>query len=142
MSGFPALIVEERELISRCIAQGYSARDIGRLTGRHHSTISREIERNGGADAYRVVRSQDRCDAQRARPREHRLVAVRRLHDEVNRGLTRKWSPEQISARLVVAHPDDPEMRVSHETIYQTLYLQARGELRTAAEAGAAAGKS
>src|SRR5664279_4656317 len=66
-----------------------------------------------------------------ARPREHKLVASRRLHDEVNRGLTRKWSPEQISARLVVAHPDDPEMRVSHETIYQTLYLQARGELRT-----------
>jgi IS30 family transposase len=59
VSRFPALIVEERELISRCIAQGYSARDIGRLTGRHHSTISREIERNGGADAYRVVRSQD-----------------------------------------------------------------------------------
>ena len=58
-------------------------------------------------------------------------MASRRLHDEVNRGLTRKWSPEQISARLVVAHPDDPEMLVSHETIYQTLYLQARGELRT-----------
>ena len=71
---------------------------------------------------------------QRARPREHKLVASRRLHDEVNRGLTRKWSPEQISARLVVCHPDDPEMWVSHETIYQTLYLQARGELRTELE--------
>jgi transposase, IS30 family len=59
------------------------------------------------------------------------VASSRRLHDEVNRGLTWKWSPEQISARLVVAHPDDPEMRVSHETIYQTLYLQARGELRT-----------
>jgi IS30 family transposase len=131
VSRFPALIVEEREQISRGIAQGYSARDIGQMLGRHHSTISREIERNGGADAYRVVRSQDRCDAQRARPTEHKLVASRRLHDEVNRGLTGRWSPEQISARLVVAHPDDPEMRVSHETIYQTLYLQARGELRT-----------
>jgi len=58
-------------------------------------------------------------------------VTCRRLHDEVNRGLKAKWSPEQISVRLVVVHSDDPEMRVSHETIYQALYLQARGALRT-----------
>jgi IS30 family transposase len=131
VSRFPELNVEEREQISRSIAQGYSARDIGRLLDRHHSTISREIERNGGPDAYRVVRAQERCDAQRVRPKEHKLVTCRRLHDEVNRGLKAKWSPEQISARLVVVHPDDPEMRVSHETIYQSLYLQARGALRT-----------
>ena len=131
VSRFPELNVEEREQISRSIAQGCSARDIGRLLDRHHSTISREIERNGGPDAYRVVRAQERCDAQRARTKEHKLVACRRLHDEVNRGLKVKWSPEQISARLVVVHPDDPEMRVSHETIYQSLYLQARGALRT-----------
>src|SRR5664279_3465204 len=54
------------------------------------------------------------------RPKEHKLVKCRLLHDEVNRGLKVKWSPEQISARLVVVHPDDPEMRVSHETIYQS----------------------
>ena len=53
------------------------------------------------------------------------------MHDEVDRGLRLKWSPEQISARLVVAHAGDAEMRVSHETIYQSLYLQARGVLRT-----------
>ena len=127
MSRFPALIVEERELISRCIARGYSARDIGRLTGRHHSTISREIERNGGPDGYRVVRAQDRCDAKRVRPKEHKLVGCRRLHDEVDRGLRLKWSPEQISARLVVAHAGDAEMRVSHETIYQSLDLGVEG---------------
>ena len=57
--------------------------------------------------------------------------AVPRRRTRVNRGSQAKWSPEQISARLVVVHPDDPEMRVSHETIYQSLYLQARGALRT-----------
>jgi len=58
-------------------------------------------------------------------------VASSRLHDAVNEGLKQKWSPEQISARLNEEYPDDPEMKVSHETIYQTLYLQAKGELRT-----------
>src|SRR5664279_3524303 len=101
VSRFPELNVEEREQISRSIAQGCSARDIGRLLDRHHSTISREIERNGGPDAYRVVRAQERCDAQRARTKEHKLVTCRRLHDEVNRGLKVKWSPEldQCQAR-------------------------------------------
>ena len=65
------------------------------------------------------------------RPKEHKLVKCRRLHDEVNRRLKVKWSPEQISARLVVAHAGDAEMRVSYERIYQSLYLQARGVLRT-----------
>src|SRR5664279_3449182 len=76
VSRFPELNVEEREQISRSIAQGCSARDIGRLLDRHHSTISREIERNGGPDAYRVVRAQERCDAQRVRPKEHKLVTL------------------------------------------------------------------
>jgi transposase, IS30 family len=58
-------------------------------------------------------------------------VTSSRLHDAVNEGLEQKWSPEQISARLDEEYPDDPEMKVSHETIYQTLYLQAKGELRT-----------
>ena len=58
-------------------------------------------------------------------------MASARLHDTVNEGLREKWSPEQISARLDEEYPDDPEMKVSHEAIYQTLYLQARGELRT-----------
>ena len=67
----------------------------------------------------------------RARPKALKLEECRRLHDAVNEGLRQKWSPEQISKRLEVEYPDDPEMRVSHETIYESLYLQARGELRT-----------
>jgi transposase, IS30 family len=64
-------------------------------------------------------------------PTSLKLVASSSLHDAVNEGLEQKWSPEQISARLDEEYPDEPEMRVSPETIYQTLYLQARGELRT-----------
>lgn len=67
----------------------------------------------------------------RARPKARKLEASRRLHDAVNEGLRQRWSPEQVSKRLEVEYPDDPEMRVSHETIYESLYLQARGELRT-----------
>ncbi|MDQ1306878.1 MAG: hypothetical protein QG671_2710 [Actinomycetota bacterium] len=67
----------------------------------------------------------------RARPKERRLEASPRLHDAVNDGLAKKWSPEQIAGRLKEDHPDDEGMRVSHETIYECLYLQARGELRT-----------
>jgi IS30 family transposase len=59
------------------------------------------------------------------------LLECPRLHEEVNAGLAKEWSPEQISARLELDHPDEAELRVSHETIYQCLYLQARGELRT-----------
>lgn len=131
VSRFADLNVGEREQISRGLAQGFSARDIGRSLNRHHSTIAREIERNGGADAYRVVRAQERCVVMRRRPKERKLVACRRLHDAVNEGLKKRWSPEQISGNLLIDHPADLEMRVSHETIYQTLYLQARGELRT-----------
>ena len=66
-----------------------------------------------------------------ARPKARKLESSRRLHDAVNDGLKQKWSPQQISKRLEVEYPDDEEMRVSHETIYESLYLQARGELRT-----------
>jgi IS30 family transposase len=67
----------------------------------------------------------------RARPKERKLESCQRLHDAVNDGLRQKWSPEQVSKRLGMEYPDDPEMRVSHETVYESLYLQARGELRT-----------
>jgi transposase, IS30 family len=125
------LTAEEREIISRELSQDRSARFIGALLGRHHSTVAREIERNGGGSAYRAVDAQERCDAMRARPRERKLVASRALHDAVNAGLAERWSPKQIGERLKKAHPDDESMRVSHETIYECLYLQARGELRT-----------
>jgi IS30 family transposase len=131
MSGAEPLCVQERETISRELGRGRSARFIGKLLGRHHSTIAREIERNGGAAEYRAIAAQERYDLGKARPKERKLVASARLHDAVNEGLEQKWSPEQISRRLEEDHPDDPEMRVSHECIYQTLYLQARGALRT-----------
>ncbi|SRR5712691_3014773 len=131
MSGHEALGIEEREVISRELSQSRSARFIARLLGRHHSAVSREIDRNGGRDDYRAVDAQGRCDAMRARPKERKLVASVRLHDAVNDGLSQEWSPKQISRRLREDHPGDETMRVSHETIYECLYLQARGELRT-----------
>ena len=126
-----ALRIEEREVISRELSRDLSARLIGALLGRHHSAISREIDRNGGRDEYRAVEAQTRCDAYRARPRTRKLEASARLHDAVNDGLEQRWSPKQISRRLREDYPDDEGMRVSHETVYECLYLQARGELRT-----------
>ncbi len=134
MSGSTPLTVEERETISRELSRSgssASSRSIGRLLGRHHSTIAREIDRNGGPADYRAVDAQLRCAENRLRPKERKLVSDRRLHDAVNEGFAQKWSPRQIGKRLRVDHPDDPGMRVSHETIYECLYLQARGQLRT-----------
>jgi len=131
MSRAEPLCAQEREMISRELSRGNSARCIGKLLRRHHSTIAREIERNGGAADYRALDAQERYESFKTRPKERKLVASSRLHDAVNEGLEQKWSPEQISARLDEEYPDDPEMKVSHETIYQTLYLQAKGELRT-----------
>jgi IS30 family transposase len=128
-----ALRPEEREIISRELARDekVSTRYLGRLLGRDHSGIAREIAKNGGRSLYRAVTAQDRCDAMRARPKSRKLESSARLHDAVNEGLKEKWSPRQIAERLKHDHPDDPELRVSPETIYQCLYLQSRGELRT-----------
>jgi IS30 family transposase len=131
MGAREALVIEEREIISRELCRDQSARFIGVLLGRHHSAISREIDRNGGRDDYRAVDAQIRCDAYRARPKTRKLEASAELHDAVNDGLEQRWSPKQISARLREDYPDDEGMRVSHETVYECLYLQARGELRT-----------
>lgn len=128
-----ALRLEEREIISRELAKDGSVRMrfLGQLLGRDHSAVAKEINRNGGRDAYRAAAAQERCDQMRERPKERKLVASRRLHDAVNAGLAQEWSPEQISGRLKANFPDDEEMRVSHESIYDCLYVQARGELRT-----------
>ncbi len=131
MGGREPLTFEEREVVSRELSRGCSARAIGRLLGRHHSTVAREIERNGGAVGYRAVSAQRRCEQNRRRPKRRKLEELGRLHDAVNSGLAQRWSPKQISARLREEHPDDEDMSVSHETIYTYLYLQARGQLRT-----------
>jgi IS30 family transposase len=120
MSGGTPLCAEERETISRELGQNKSARYIAKLLGRHPSTIAREINRNGCAADYRAVSAQERYESLKERPKERKLVASSRLHDAVNEGLEHKWSPEQISERLNEEYPDDPEMKVSHETIYQT----------------------
>ena len=122
---------EEREEISRGIAESLSARAIARRLCRSPSVVSREIDRNGGRSNYRAHRAAERAERTARRPKTRKIEANRRLHDAVAAGLAQDWSPEQIAGRLRVDHADDEAMRVSHETIYQSLYLQARGELAT-----------
>ncbi len=108
-----------------------SLRDIGVALGRHHSVVAREVSRNGGREEYRARSAADRASAQRARPKVRKLERDQRLHDVVADGLAAEWSPRQISKRLITDFPDELEMRVSHETVYETLFVQARGECRT-----------
>ena len=124
------LSLAEREEISRGVLAGESARTMAGRLGRAPSTISREIGANGGRETYRAWHAQERSHDQARRPKTPKLVICPRLRVEVERRLEQRWSPQQISARLVLDHPDDPEMRVSHETIYQSLFVQARGALR------------
>jgi transposase, IS30 family len=120
----------EREQISRGIAAGFSARAIARQLGRAPSTVSREIAGAGGRGVYRALGAERRCQVRARRPKPRKLASHPRLLAEVQDKLGKRWSPQQISAHLRVAFPDDPSMRISHETIYLSLYLQTRGELR------------
>jgi transposase, IS30 family len=124
------LSFEERERISRGIAAGESGRAIARALGRSPSTVCREIGAGGGRRRYRAVRAEEGAQRRACRPKATKLGSCPRLVLEVERGLRRGWSPEQISARLRQDFPDDPGMRISHETIYLSLYVQSRGELR------------
>jgi IS30 family transposase len=125
------LSFEERERISRGIAAGESDSEIARALGRHRSTVGREIRMCGvPRQYYRAWKAERRARKLCRRPKPTKLSRDPRLLAEVERGLLRRWSPEQISTRLKLDHPDDPEMRISHETIYQSLYVQSRGELR------------
>jgi IS30 family transposase len=124
------LCFEEREQISRGLAAGASLRSIGRDLDRAASTISREVAGNGGRGRYRALRAHERAIGCSQRPKRGKLAGASRLRAEVEAGLLARWSPQQISARLRADHPDDLEMRISHETIYQSLYVQSRGELR------------
>jgi IS30 family transposase len=92
--------------------------------------LSREIARNGGRERYHSVRAEQRAPYSARRPRASKLSQRPGLLAAVEAGLEEFWSPEQISARLRQDHPDDEEMRISHETIYRSLYVQSRGELR------------
>jgi IS30 family transposase len=107
-------------------------RQIARHLGRAPSTISRELRRNAhpGSGEYRPWAAQRRAARRRARSRQGKLAVNPRLREVVADGLRRRWSPEQISKRLRLQFPEQPEMHVTHETIYQALYVQGRGELR------------
>ena len=124
------LSLAEREEISRGLAAGESFRSIAARVGRAPSTVSREVRGNGGRRRYRALRA-DRAARQRARrPKPAKLAQLPRLRRMVEALLMEWWSPQQISAWLARAFPDDPEMRVSHETIYLSLFVQGRGALR------------
>ncbi len=122
----------EREEISCRSAAGDGVRAIARMLGRSPSTISRELARGTvrRKTGYRASVAQARADVRGRRPKVALLARHERLRAHVQGQLHAKFSPEQISQRLVVDFLDDPEMRVSHETIYQALYVQGRGALR------------
>jgi IS30 family transposase len=123
------LSLREREEISLGLKAGESMRSIGRRLGRAPSTISREVAWSGRS-SYRAWQGEVTAIQRRRRPKPAKLALDSRLCGEVARGLRAYWSPQQIAARLIRDYPDDPVMRVSHETIYRTLFVQARGALR------------
>jgi len=123
------LSLVEREEISLGLRGGETLRAIARRLGRAASTISREVNTNGGRSHYRAVRAHHGAYEQARRPKTAKLVAGP-LATIVESWLEAWWSPEEIARRLRIEFPDDPTMRVSHETIYQSLFVQGRGELR------------
>lgn len=126
-----ALTFEDREEIRAGIERNESNCDIAQRIGKHRSTVWREIERNGGRGTYRAVGANNRANECVRRQRDTWVEKRPWLFDVVV-GLMKidKWSPEQIANRLRKDHPDDASWWVSHETIYQAVYVQARGELR------------
>jgi IS30 family transposase len=124
------------------LAAGESGRAIARAIGRAPSTVCREIAAGGGRRAYRAVRAERDAQRRARRPKPTKLSVSPRLVREVQRGLEAGWSPQQISARLRVDHPACEEMRISHETIYRSLYVQSRGELRRQLTAQLRTGRS
>jgi IS30 family transposase len=134
------LSFEEREVIALARAGGRSQAEIARELGRSPATISRELARNSPSQgrplrsrqdrAYRAGLAQAKADERARRPKPLKVICDPRLLAEVTAGLGKHWSPEQISNRMRVDYPDDEAMRVSPETIYKTLYVQGRGELK------------
>ncbi|WP_139200066.1 IS30 family transposase [Curtobacterium sp. MCBA15_008] len=124
------LSLAERDEIAVQHAQGRSARQIARALGRAPSTISRELRAGSSGRGYRSGTAQHRAWMRARRPKSGKLASNDRLREYVQTGLLQKRSPEQISLRLRRAFPNESEMRVSHETIYQALFVQGRGELR------------
>jgi len=125
-----ALRLEEREEISRGISVGRSLRQIAQGLGRAPSTVSREIRRNGGSQAYRANRAERSAWERALRPKPCRLALHRELRWRVAQKLALQWSPEQISGWLKQEFPTDQDMQISQEAIYRSLFIQTRGVLK------------
>ena len=125
-----ALDLVEREEISRGLSAGMSLRAIAAGLGRAPSTVCREVGRNAGLTRYRACAADRRAHRRARRPKVPKLSRCRPLHELVEAKLSLRWSPQQISRWLQSAFPGEPEMQVSHETIYMSLYVQGRGALR------------
>jgi IS30 family transposase len=125
-----ALTLIEREEISRGLVAKYSFRSIARNLKRSPSTISREVHRNGGRQAYRAARSDQRAWDGATRPKFCKLSFNEPMCQLIARKLRLQWSPQQIAGWLKRKHPDEEQNRVSHETIYRSLYVQTRGVLK------------
>lgn len=125
-----SLSLAEREEISRGIAAGRTLRSIALRVGRSPSTISRELARNGGRCSYRAHQADQVAWDRALRPKVCKLAGNPALARQVARQLQRLWAPQQIAGWLKRRYPDDEDRRVSHETIYKTLFIQARGALK------------
>ncbi|HET7106875.1 MAG TPA: IS30 family transposase, partial [Candidatus Acidoferrum sp.] len=125
-----ALTLREREEISRGLASGSSIREIARRLDRVASTVSREVARHGGRPAYRASQADGEAWQSALRPKRCLLSINLKLRNIVASRLILDWSPRQISGWLKTQYPDDESLRVSHETIYRSLFIQARGVLK------------
>ena len=125
-----ALTLAEREEISRVVVAGHSMRSRAAQLGRAPSTISREIKRNGGQEWYRASQADQSAWDRGRRPKAGKLAKNRALARIVVGKLQRQWSPEQVAGWLKRTYPDDTSRQVSHETIYRSLFIQARGALK------------
>jgi len=124
------LTAGEREELSRGLAMGESCRAMARQLGRAPSTLSREVHRNGGRRSYRAAEADVAAVRRRRRPKPGKIALSSALRAEVEARLQLHWSPKQISAWLKREYSDSPQMQISHETIYVSLYVQGRGSLR------------
>jgi len=125
-----ALTLAEREEISRGLAAGRSLRAMAQALKRSPSTLSREIARNGGPLRYRAARAEAHAWKQALRPKPCKLALRLQLRNAVAAKLALEWSPQQIAGWLKRTHPENEALRVSHETIYRSLYVQTRGVLK------------
>lgn len=125
-----SLTLGEREEISRGIAAGRSLRSIALRLGRAPSTVSRELSRNGGRGGYRAHKAEQSAWDRARRPKPCKLAKNRQLAQLVARQLRALWAPQQIAGWLKRCYPNDESLQVSHETIYKTLFIQARGALK------------